>query len=114
MNVRLLVALLAMLFVAGCTSSVRDYAQRESRLDLQDYFDGPLVAWGIVQNRSGEMTRSFRVDLVGRRDGDTGLLEEDFTWSDGQLERRVWTFRKLDVRIGEVTLFFRKTGPRLP
>lgn len=179
MNGRLFVALLAMLLVAGCTSSVRDYAQREPRLDLQDYFDGPLIAWGIVQNRSGELTRSFRVDLVGRWDGDTGVLEEDFTWSDGQLERRVWTFRKLDehsytgtasdvvgeargeafgnalrwrytlrlpwndgtinvvlddwmwllrdgvlvnraeirkfgVRVGEVTLFFRKTGPHLP
>jgi hypothetical protein len=92
----LLAMLLATLLVAGCTTSVHDYAGREPRLDLQEYFDGPLVAWGIVQDRSGEVTRSFRVDMVGRWDGDTGILEEDFTWSDGQPERRVWTFRKLD------------------
>ena len=34
--------------------------------------------------------------MVGRWDGDTGVLEEDFTWSDGATERRVWTFRKID------------------
>lgn len=90
------VVLLAALVLGACTTSVRDYAGREPRLDLQACFDGPLVAWGIVQNRSGEVTRSFRVDMVGRWEGDTGVLEEDFTWSDGTLERRVWTFRKID------------------
>ena len=93
---RAALALCATLLLTACTASVRDYAGREPRLDLQDYFDGPLVAWGIVQDRSGEVTRSFRVDMVGRWDGDTGVLEEDFSWSDGTLERRVWTFRKLD------------------
>lgn len=97
MSVRLVIGVLALGLLAGCTSSVREYAGREPRLDLQEYLDGPLVAWGIVQNRSGDMTRSFRVDMVGRWDGDTGVLEEDFTWSDGETERRVWTFRKVDA-----------------
>lgn len=92
----LAVGLIATLLVVGCTTSVRDYAGREPRLDLRTYFDGPLVAWGIVQSRTGEVTRSFRVDMIGHWEGDTGTLEEDFTWSDGQLERRVWTFRRLD------------------
>lgn len=97
-RVRLVLALSALLALplAGCTASVRDYSGREPRLDLREYFDGPLVAWGIVQNRSGEVTRSFRVDMVGRWEGDTGVLEEDFAWSDGAIERRVWTFRRLD------------------
>lgn len=93
---RATLALVAALLLAGCTASVRDYEGREPRLDLRAYFDGPLVAWGIVQDRSGEATRSFRVDMVGHWDGDTGVLEEDFTWSDGATERRVWTFRKID------------------
>ncbi len=84
------------LLLAGCAVQVSDYAGREPRLDLQTYFDGPLVAWGIVQDRKGEVTRSFRVDMVGRWDGNEGVLEEDFVWSDGSTERRVWNFRKLD------------------
>jgi hypothetical protein len=95
-NRRIAPVLLALVMLAGCTASVRDYAGREPQLDLREYLDGPLVAWGIVQDRSGEVTRSFRVDMVGRWDGDTGVLEEDFTWSDGTTERRVWTFRKVD------------------
>jgi hypothetical protein len=96
MIMRRLTVILGVALLAGCAASVRDYADREPQLDLKTYFDGPLVAWGIVQDRSGEMTRSFRVDMVGRWDGDTGVLEEDFAWSDGTVERRVWTFRKLD------------------
>lgn len=85
------------LLLGACTASIRDYADREPHLDLAEYFDGPLIAWGIVQDRSGEMRRSFRVDMVGRWDGDTGVLEEDFTWDDGELERRVWTFTRIDA-----------------
>jgi len=92
---RYAVLLLALLAV-GCTTPVDDYAGREPRLLLDEYFDGPLVAWGILQDRSGEVTRSFRVDMVGRWEGDTGVLEEDFVWSDGETERRVWRFQKLD------------------
>lgn len=96
MSAARIAGLLVLVLLAGCAASVQDYADRTPRLDLQEYFDGPLVAWGIVQDRSGEVQRSFRVDLVGRWQGDTGVLEEDFTWSDGTPERRVWTFRKLD------------------
>jgi hypothetical protein len=88
----------AAVLLGGCATQITAYEGREPALDLREYFDGPLVAWGIVQDRSGEMTRSFRVDMVGRWDGDTGVLEEDFSWSDGTTERRVWTFRRLDAR----------------
>jgi len=88
--------LLLVLLAAGCTTPVDDYAGREPKLLLDEYFDGPLVAWGILQDRSGEVTRSFRVDMVGSWEGDSGVLEEDFVWSDGETERRVWRFRKLD------------------
>jgi hypothetical protein len=94
---RSLVILSAMLSVCACTTAPREYAGREPHLRLEEYFDGPLVAWGIVQNRSGKVTRSFRVDLKGHWDGPTGVLEEDFEWSDGAVERRVWTFNKVDA-----------------
>jgi len=95
--VRALAFGLVLLSLAGCTSvSVEEYAGKEPRLDLAEYFDGPLTGWGIVQNRAGEVRRSFRVDLVGRWDGNEGVLEEDFFWSDGERQQRVWRFRKLD------------------
>lgn len=94
---RALACVLGLLVLAGCSSvSVDDYAGREPKLDLAEYFDGPLTGWGIVQDRSGDVRRSFRVDLVGRWDGDEGVLEEDFFWSDGERQRRTWRFTRLD------------------
>ena len=94
---RALACVLSLLVLSGCASvSIEDYAGREPGLDLSEYFDGPLPGWGIVQNRSGEVTRSFRVDLVGRWDGDEGVLEEDFFWSDGERQQRTWRFTRVD------------------
>ena len=94
---RRLAVLLAAVALAGCASpSVEEYAGRSPRLDLSEYFDGPLTGWGIVQDRSGEVRRSFRVDLVGRWDGDRGVLEEDFFWSDGERQQRTWRFTRID------------------
>ena len=45
---------LACVWLAGCTGvQVDDYADQQPRLDLQQFFDGPVEAWGMFQNRSG-------------------------------------------------------------
>ena len=49
-----------------------------------------LVAHGLVTDRSGAVRRRFTVKMVGRWQGDEGVLEEDFRYSDGATERRVW------------------------
>ena len=75
---------------------VTDYAGETPELDLAEFFDGPVKAWGMVQNRSGKVVRRFEVDMVGRWDGDEGVLEEDFLFADGETQRRVWRFKKVD------------------
>ena len=78
--------------VAACASAPTpaDYANEQPRLDLRRYFDGPLTAHGIFTDRSGKVVRRFTVQMVGRWDGNSGVLEEDFRYSDGRTERRVW------------------------
>lgn len=77
--------------VAGCAGPApADYARETPVLDLKTYFNGPLKAHGIFTDRSGKVVRRFTVDLVGRWNGDEGVLEEDFRYSDGQTQRRVW------------------------
>lgn len=87
--------LAAIFMLGGCAAGVGDYQGETPRLDLAEFFDGPLTAWGIVQNRSGKVIRRFEVDMIGRWDGDEGVLEEDFRFADGQTQRRVWHFRKI-------------------
>ncbi|OEC36861.1 Protein of unknown function [Pseudomonas cuatrocienegasensis] len=83
------------LWLVGCSSpQVRDYAAEQPRLELSDYFNGELEAWGMFQNRSGEVVKRFHVAMTGTWEGDTGVLDERFTYSDGTTERRVWTLRR--------------------
>uniref|UniRef100_UPI0013CFF95B DUF3833 family protein n=2 Tax=Pseudomonadota TaxID=1224 RepID=UPI0013CFF95B len=64
-------------------------------LDLKTYFNGPLTAHGLFTDRAGKVQRRFVVKLVGRWQGDVGTLEEDFSYSDGKTDRRVWTITAL-------------------
>jgi len=87
---------LALVFLAGC-ASIEPEAYRDERpaLDLFRYFEGEVDAWGQFQDRSGKVVRRFTVDIRGRVAGDRLTLEEDFTYSDGTKERRVWTIDRL-------------------
>ena len=81
--------------LAGCASvQVSDYAQEKPKFDLQQFFNGRVIAHGIVQDRSGKVIRRMTVDMKGTWVGDTGTLDEDFTYADGKKERRVWTIKK--------------------
>ena len=87
--------LLAALMLAGCSSvQVADYAQEKPKFDLKQYFNGRIMAHGIVQDRSGKVIRRMTVDMKCTWVGDTGTLDEDFTYSDGKKEKRVWTIMK--------------------
>lgn len=92
------VLLTALLLVAGCSSlGPEAYRDEQPRLDLFRYFEGELDAWGQFQDRSGKVVKRFTVSIRGVVEGQTLTLEEDFSYSDGTKERRVWTI----VRLGE-------------
>lgn len=87
--------LAGVLGLAGCGSvDVDKYASEQPELDLRTYFDGTLDAHGIFQNRSGEVVRRFHVLIEANWEGDVGVLDEHFTYSDGETQRRVWTITR--------------------
>ena len=75
-----------------------DFADREPHFILEDYFEGHTKAWGFFQDLFGEIRREFVVDITGERNGNTVVLTEDFVYADGEIERRVWTLRRLGDR----------------
>ena len=85
----------ACLLTACSTASIDDYKNTKPNFDLKDYFNGPLTAHGMFQDRSGKVIRRFRVDMTGSWQGDTGVLDEHFTYDDGEKQRRIWTLKKL-------------------
>lgn len=82
--------------LAGCAGPTpADYAAEKPVLDLKTYFNGPLVAHGIFTDRSGRVARRFTVQMTGTWEGNEGVLDEHFTYSDGSTERRVWRLTDL-------------------
>lgn len=86
--------------LCGCAGPrIDDYAGQRPVLDLRRYFDGRVNAYGIVHDRFGRLTSRFTVVMDCHWDGDTGTLDERFTYADGRTERRVWTLtRQADGR----------------
>lgn len=81
--------------LSGCAShNVTMYKDQEPKLDLKEYFNGPIKAWGIVQDRSGKIVQRFDVSMVGTWEGDVGTLTEEFKYYDGKTQQRIWTITK--------------------
>ena len=92
-------ALLALLagtaVLTGCASpQVTDYAQERPQLELDRYFNGRILAHGIFQQRGGEVVRRFTVVMDCLWEGNQGVLDEAFTYSDGSTQRRIWRLTK--------------------
>lgn len=89
------VLVLMCLLVLGCsTMKPEEFADREPRLVIEDYFNGHTRAWGIFEDRFGRLRRQFVVDIEGQWDGEQLTLDEHFTYADGDQERRVWRITK--------------------
>lgn len=90
-----LLTVCALIGLNGCAGiHVKQYAQEQPSLDLQQYFNGTLDAYGMFQKRSGEVVKRFHVVIDARWQGDVGTLDERFTYSDGTTQQRIWTITK--------------------
>lgn len=75
---------------SGCAVSVEQYKDEKPRLVVEEFFSGNLEAFGVVAERSGKVIKRFSCDMHGTWDGQTLLLHEDFKWSDGSRQKRLW------------------------
>ena len=81
--------------LTGCASpQVTDYAQERPLLELDRYFTGRVLAHGVFQKRNGAVARRFTVVMDCHWEGNQGVLDEAFTYSDGSTERRIWRLTK--------------------
>ena len=51
-----------------------DFNDKKPSLIIDNYFSGNVKAWGVLQNRSGKVTRQFKADLNGKWDGSQLIL----------------------------------------
>ena len=91
-----LILALALTLLAACTGkpSFDDPSLSDRKLNLEEFFDGDLVAYGQFQDILGTVRRSFVVEISGDWDGERLRLVEDFVYEDGSTEQRIWTLTK--------------------
>lgn len=103
-KLRIAAVLVLAMAVSGCTGMrAEEYAGTQPELVLEEYFSVPVRAWGVVQDRSGKVTRRFSVDMRGEQRGDLFLLHEAFAFADGERSERTWQLRRLDAHRYEGT-----------
>ncbi|MBA4274316.1 MAG: DUF3833 domain-containing protein [Alphaproteobacteria bacterium] len=87
----------AILSLSACSGpSVEAYAEKKPKLDIREYLNGKLKAFGIIEDYSGEVISSFTVDMEASWEGNKGTLKEDFLFEDGKKEQRIWTINVSD------------------
>ncbi len=74
----------------------KQFEEGEPRFVLEDYFQGTTHATGIFVDRFGNLRRQFVVKIEGSWDGKHLTLDEDFSYSDGEKQRRIWRITKID------------------
>ena len=92
------IVLLLLTLTTGCANKMKptDFKDQKPRLVIENYLSGNVKAWGVLQNRSGKVTRQFKADLNGKWDGSTLILDEKFDWNDGEKQTRQWSIKKID------------------
>jgi len=93
----LLLLCCVMVGLSACSSPpISVYEQNSPSLIVREFFDGTLLAHGIVKNRRGEVIRYFNASILATWDEDgRGWLDESFIFDDGEKQQRVWELRPL-------------------
>jgi len=94
------ILIIALFFTVSCINNnsmkPTDFTNTEPTMTIEKYFDGPVKAWGLLQDRNGKVTRQFKADMFGSFVGDILTLKEDFYWTDGEKQNRIWEIKKIN------------------
>ena len=87
--------------VLSCSTHLQEYQNKEPKLLLESYFNGRMIAHGVIQDYRERLTRHFCVELEGRwKRSDNpgvqleGVLDERFYFDDGEQQTRIWQLEK--------------------
>ncbi|MGI9371988.1 MAG: DUF3833 family protein [Hyphomicrobiales bacterium] len=70
----------------------------ERDFHFPDYFEGSSEASGFFEDRSGRIKRRFVAQVEGYWQDDVFVLDEVFTFCDGERDHRTWMLKFADDR----------------
>ena len=100
-------SILSLIFFISLTSAcsqqkLTDFDNTTPEFSLVEFFEGNSLAYGIFEDRFGNLKRRFKVNISGQKTQEqiSGksinkiILTEDFLYEDGEQQQRVWTISK--------------------
>jgi hypothetical protein len=94
---RIGIAFTAVIGLSACGVNIdgNQYKGQSPQFELETFFDGKVTAWGIVQNRSGEIVQRFIVDIDASTQDEELVLDETFNYQLGEgPTKRIWRITK--------------------
>lgn len=67
-----------------------DYEDGFPNFDLKTHLNGEMICDGAIYGPGGKVTSTFSADFTIRWDGDYGVMDETFRYSDGSVQERQW------------------------
>jgi hypothetical protein len=93
---RLFVIVIGVFALVGCSGmQIEDFAGSKPAFKPEEYFQGHSRAWGMFQDRFGNIRRQFVVDIMGSMEDGVLVLDESFVYADGERATRVWRIKPL-------------------
>ena len=94
-NLSSYLTLFIILLFTGCSQTdMKEFQNNTPKLDLFEFFAGETIAYGIFEDRFGNLKRQFRVNIDGKIDNQILTLDEDFLYDDGEQAKRIWKIEK--------------------
>lgn len=108
-RIPLMIVILCLLtLIGGCARhNIDQYQNNLPRFNPEEFFQGGLIASGVLKNRSGEVTRYFNATIDASWQDGVGTLAERFEFDDGEIQYRTWTLTptsemQFDATAGDV------------
>lgn len=73
---------------------LEDYKNNKPELNIEDFFNGEIKGWGIIQNWRGRVTSQFEIYMSGSWHGEHGTLKERMVFYNGEEQNRTWDITK--------------------
>ena len=75
----LIIIFFTTILLTGCTGmKIEDFNNTSPEFIPQEYFNGKLRAYGLVKDRSGKITRTFKGTMIGSWDKDGNGQDKKF------------------------------------
>jgi hypothetical protein len=90
-----------LLMLSGCSvPDIDRFKEGEPSLSLAEFFAGETIAYGIFEDRFGQLKRQFRVHIYGHTEQGKLILDEQFLYDDGEQAQRIWTITSTQTKDG--------------